>query len=209
MTAPSPSTPQAPLSPLSHQAPPANQRPASRYALGSYGNMVRSLLVILAGVGVLLAIVPRSDKIDQPALDARSVAAQAGQQTGLPFLVPAGLPEGWKATSARYGPSTDQLMTWMGGWQTPSGGYVAIRQTKAASPAWVQQATADGTDQGTVQAGGTTWRKLYSTEHRQTSLVDVPTADGAGSVATVVTATAGMDEIEQFVAALQPAKAAA
>lgn len=177
--------------------------------MGSYGNMVRSLLVILAMVGALVAIVPRIDRVDPPAVDAAAVAGQAGRQSGLPLSVPVGLPEGWKATTARYGPSTDDLPTWMAGWQTPSGTFVAIRQTKTATPGWVQAATAQGVEQGTVDVDGTTWSKQYSRQRGQTSLVDVPTATGPGhDVATVVTGTAGLGEIEQFVRALQPAATA-
>ena len=70
------------------QAPP----PRSRYSLGTYGNMVRSLLVVLGMVAVLVAIVPRVQSIQQPPIDAASVVADAVRQSGLPFETPSGLP---------------------------------------------------------------------------------------------------------------------
>ena len=133
------------------QAPP----PRSRYSLGTYGNMVRSLLVILGMVAVLVAIVPRVQSIQQPPVDASSVVTDAARQSGLPFDAPVGLPDGWSATNARYASSTDGLPTWQAGWSTPKGGYVAIRQTKTASPAWLQAATSGGRQTGTTDIAGT------------------------------------------------------
>ena len=79
------------------KAPP----PRSRYSLGTYGNMVRSLLVILGMVAVLVAIVPRVQSIQQPPVDASSVVTDAARQSGLPFDAPVGLPDGWSATNRR------------------------------------------------------------------------------------------------------------
>ncbi len=180
-------------------------RPRSPYSLGSTPNMLRSLLVILGLVGVLLAIVPRVSKVEQPAVDAVSVVANAVRESGLPYEAPVGLPAGWKATNARYGTSTDGLLTWQAGWATPKGGYVAIRQTRAASPNWVKAATNDGVSQGTVSAAGRIWQKEYDSAHDQTSLVNAPSGQAAG-VATVVAATAQLDEVLVFTNALQPAR---
>lgn len=177
----------------------------SAYSMGSMPNMLRSLLVILGLVGVLIAIVPRVSSVEQPAVDAASVVADAARQSGLPFEAPVGLPSGWKATSARYDTNTDQLLTWQGGWTTPRGGYVAIRQTKTASPNWLRVATTNGQSQGTVEASGRTWQKLYDAEHDRTSLVTQPSQPGTG-VVTVVTATAGLDEVLLFTNALKPAQ---
>ncbi len=183
-------------------APPVRK---SAYSLGSVPNMLRSLLVILGLVAVLIAIVPRVSSVDQPAVDAASVVSNAVRVSGLPFEAPVGLPSGWKATSARYDKSTDDLVTWQAGWTSPQGGYVAIRQTRAASPSWLRTATNGGQSQGTVEASARTWQKLFDPAHDQTSLVAEP-ALGASGVTTVVTGTAGLGEILQFTNALQPAQ---
>jgi hypothetical protein len=171
--------------------------------MGSAPNMLRSLLVILGLVAVLVAIVPRVSRVDQPAVDAASVVSNAARVSGLPFEAPAGLPSGWKPTNARYEASTDDLVTWQGGWTTPKGGYVAIRQTKNGSAGWLKAATNDGLPQGSVDAAGRTWQKLFDASHNRTSLVS-QAAQESGGVTTVVTATAAMDEILQFTDALQP-----
>lgn len=189
--------------------------PRSAYALGSTSNMIRSLVVILALVGVLVAIVPRVSEVDQPAVDAVAVASNAVRESGLAFEVPVGLPAGWKATNARYVPAADSLLTWQAGWTTPQGGYVAIRQARAASPTWLRVATSDGVAQGTLEASGRTWQRYYDPARKRTSLVanTGPASVGASSspsgsadsLTTVVTATASLDEILTFTNALQPA----
>ena len=186
-----------------HAAPP----PRSRYSLGTYGNMVRSMVVILGMVAVLVAIVPRVQSIQQPPVDAASVVADAVRQSGLPFDAPIGLPEGWSATNARYAGSTDGLPTWQAGWDTPKDGYVAVRQTKNASPAWLQAATSGGQQTGTAEVAGRTWTRFYDAEDKRTSLVWVPSgAETATSLATVITAIADDDEVVTFTAALKPAQ---
>lgn len=171
--------------------------------------MARSLLVILALVGVLVAIVPRVSRVDQPPVDALAVASNAVRESGLPFEAPVGLPAGWKATNARYVRATDDLMTWQAGWTTPGGGFVAIRQTAVASPSWLRGATSGGTPQGVLETSGRTWQRLYDPARDRTSLVLTPGSGAAPGAAdpltTVVTATAGMEEILAFTNALRPA----
>lgn len=181
--------------------------PRSRYAMGTYGNMIRSLLVVLGMVAVLVAVVPRVERIQQPPVDAASVVSDAVRQSGLPFEAPVGLPDGWSPTNARYAASTDGLPTWQAGWSTPEGGYLAIRQTKEASPAWLQAATNSGKETGTRQLAGRTWTVFYDSTNKRTSLVDVPSGGGTStSLTTVVTAIAGDDEITTFTMALKPAQ---
>lgn len=197
------STPPAPRDNRVPAPPDGLDRPGRRstYGSGSVPNMVRSLVVVLGLVAVLVAIVPRVNNVTQPAVDAVSVAAATARQTGLPLEVPAGLPGGWKATSARYAASTDGLLTWQAGYTTPQGGFVAVKQVRAASPAWLQAATDKGTPQGMTTAAGRTWQRLYAESRNQTSLVEQP----ASGLTTVVTGTAGMPEILTFVEALRPA----
>jgi Protein of unknown function (DUF4245) len=175
--------------------------------MGTFGNMARSLIVILGMVAVLVAIVPRTQSVKQPPVDATSVVVDAVRQSGLPFEAPTGLPDGWYATNARYAPSTDGLPTWQAGWNTPKGGYVAIRQTKNVSPAWLQAATSGGQQTGTTQVAGRTWTRFYDAQDKRTSLVWVPSgAEAATSLATVITAVADDDEVVTFTSALTPAQ---
>jgi hypothetical protein len=168
--------------------------------------MVRSLVVILGMVAVLVAVVPRVQSVKQPPVDAMSVVTDAVRQSGLPFEAPVGLPDGWYATNARYASGTDGLPTWQAGWSTPSGDYVAIRQTKNASPAWLQAATSGGTQTGTAVVAGRTWTRFYDAANQRTSLVWVPSgAETTTSMSTVITAIADDEEVATFTTALKPA----
>ncbi len=192
--APDPTGPQTPAAP-----------PKSRYSMGSSANMVRSLIVILGLVAILIAIVPRISAVDQPAVNAASVVGYAVTASkGLAFEAPVGLPTGWKATNARYEPSTDGIVTWQGGWTTPSAdGYVSIRQADKVSGKWITAATDGGVVQGAVRAGGRTWEKRFSAQHNQTSLVD----EHPGGLTTIIIATAPMSDILTFTNDLKPAPA--
>ncbi len=177
--------------------------PKSRYSMGSSSNLVRSMLVIIGFVAVLVAIVPRISQVDQPAVDAASVVSDAVTQSGLALEAPVGLPAGWKATSARYGKSTDDIVTWQGGWTTPDGGFVALRQAKAVSSKWIAQATTQGVVDGSVNAAGRTWEKRYDSAHGTTSLVD----EHEGALSTVVAGTAPLSDVLLFTNALRRATA--
>ena len=176
--------------------------PPSRYSLGSMSNLARSLLVIVGLVAVLIAIVPRISSVDQPAVDAASVVSNAVTQSGLALEAPVGLPAGWKATSARYAASTDDIVTWQGGWTTPDDGFVGIRQASAVTPKWIDQVTSSGQVVGSVQLAGRTWEKRYDSQNDQTSLVD----EHDGALTTVITAKAPDADISTFTTALQVAK---
>jgi hypothetical protein len=175
----------------------------SQYARGSLANMARSLLVIVALVAALVAIVPRSDLMDQPSVDANSVVAHAVKESGTAFEAPAGLGEGWTPTSARYAPSADGLRTWQAVWTTPTGQSVALKQTVGATPGWLAVATSQGRATGSVDLAGRTWERRQDARD-QVHLVAV----SPGGLTTVVSGTGGTDgtdEMGQFVAALRPA----
>lgn len=175
----------------------------SRYAMGSSANMFRSLLVVLVLVAGLVMIVPRVTEVRQPPVNAAAVAAMAVKESGQSFLAPVALPDGWVATQARYGPWTDLTRTWQAGWTTPGGGFVAIKQAVQPSEAWLKAATAVGKADGTVQLGGRSWDKRVD-ERNQIHLI---ARDPAG-LTTVVSSVKGMADLQVFVPALVPAKAA-
>jgi Protein of unknown function (DUF4245) len=176
--------------------------PRSSYANGSAANMVRSLLVIGALVALLVAIVPRVNTVSQPPVDVASTAAEVARSSGWPIERPEGLPEGWKATSVRYVRSTDGLMTWHAGYQSPTGNYVALEQTQDATSEWVSAQTNRAPRTGELQAGGRTWGQYVRTGKVQNSLVEQP--EGEGRLTTIVTGTGTFEELAAFAEALRP-----
>ena len=172
--------------------------------MGTLGNMARSLLVVLALVAALVAIVPRGEGSIRPPVDAGAVAAQAVKDSGMPFELPVGLPDGWTATTARYAPSADSRPTWQAVWTTPTGQSISLKQTWAATAKWLDMATNQGTSAGQVDLAGRTWERR-SDARGQVALVSATPLGLTTVVSSTGGGTSGMDEVAQFVDALQPA----
>lgn len=175
--------------------------PRSSYANGSVANMVRSLLVIGALVAVLVAVVPRVNSVSQPPVDVSGASVEVAHDSGWAIEAPEGLPDGWKATSVRYVRSTDGLMTWHAGYQSPTGNYVAIEQTKDATSGWVEAQTNRAAKTGTTEAGGRTWDTYVRNGKVQNSLVN---RGAAGQLTTIVTGTGTFAELTAFADSLRP-----
>ena len=113
------------------------------------------------------------------------------------------LPDGWKATSVRYVRSTDGLMTWHAGYQSPTGNYVAIEQTQGRHPRLGRGADQPGAPDrrscrrpagrgGRTSAGAKVQSSLLSTE-----------APGR-RLTTIITGTGTFEELVAFAEALKP-----
>ncbi|GAA2734017.1 DUF4245 domain-containing protein [Pedococcus aerophilus] len=175
--------------------------PRSSYANGTAANMVRSLLVIGVLVAALVAVVPRVSNVSQPPVDVTGASVEIARESGWPIERPANLPDGWKATSVRYVASTDGLKTWHAGYQSPTGNYVALEQTKDATAKWIEAQTNRAAMTGSVEAGGRTWNTYVRSGKVQNSLVHKA---GAGDeLTTIVTGTATIDELAAFAGTLE------
>jgi Protein of unknown function (DUF4245) len=176
----------------------------SSYAKGSVANMVRSLLVVGALVVALIAIVPRVNTVSQPPVDVAAASVEIARQSGWPIDAPQALPEGWKATSVRYVRSTGGLMTWHAGYQSPTGNYVAIEQTRDATDEWLAAQTNRARRTGEVQVAGKSWGTYVRGGKVQNSLVNRPATKGA--LTTIITGTGTFEELSRFAEALQPVR---
>ena len=190
-------------SPPAAAVPPPPAAPPRR-GLGTFKNMVISLAVISGFVLVWLAMVPRVSSVNQPPVDVTSVARQVREETGWTISQPQ-LPQGWRATSVRYVRSTDALMTWHAGYLSPDQQYVALEQTRGATPLWVEAQTNRGRVVGTVTVAGRSWQQIDRQDKVQRSLVD--RGAGAGDLTTIVTGTATFEVLAEFAAALKPVPA--
>jgi hypothetical protein len=164
--------------------------------------MARSLLVIGTLVAALIAIVPRVNQVSQPPVDVAGASVEIAKKSGWPISRPEGLPQGWKATSVRYVRSTDGLMTWHAGYQSPTGNYVALEQTKGATQGWIEAQTNRAREIGQLESGGITWTKFERGGKVQNSLLSK--GAGAGDLTTLVTGTGSFDELAVFAASLRP-----
>ncbi len=175
----------------------------SRYSLGSAKNLVYSLLAVLGMTAVLVLMVPRVSSVSGPPVDVHASAVAVTDETGWPVVEPVGLPDGWSPTSVRYVRTTGDAMTWHVGYQTPSGTFVAVEQTQDASDEWVAAQTNRAPSEGTMEVAGLTWTKLVRDNKVQNSLLNRPEA--AGELTTLITGTAGFDDMALFIEHLEPA----
>lgn len=175
----------------------------SAYASGSVANMLRSLLVIGAIMAVVVLIFPQVQP-PPPDIDVVETAQQIEGSTGWTLVVPRDLPEGWVPTRAQYRRSTDGLMTWHAGFQTPSGDYAALQQTLDATDDWVTTQVNRSPRVGELEVAGRLWEQYDRSGKVQRSLVD---RGGPGEMTTVVTGTASWDQMQQFAASLGPVPA--
>ena len=166
----------------------------------SWQSMVLSLAVVLGIVLVLLALVPRVNSVTQPPLDVGPAVAPASRELGFTPSLPQGLPEGWRATSVRVTRSTADVLMWHVGYQTPSQQYAAVQQGRDAPADWVRQQVNRAPQVGTERVGGQSWVRYIRTDKLQNSLVL-----RNGRLTTIVTGTAGFDELAFLASRLQPA----
>lgn len=179
--------------------------PKSRYSMGSTKNLVLSLLAVLGMVLVLVFMVPRVDRVGGPVVDVTTKAQEIRASSGWPIVEPKGLPSGWSPTSVRYVPVTDGFRTWHVGYQTPSGTFVAVEQTKDPSRGWISAQTNRAPREGTVEVAGRTWEKFVRDNKVQNSLLYVPPA-GSEELATLITGTATFEDMETYIESLQPVR---
>jgi hypothetical protein len=173
----------------------------SRYSLGSLPNMLRSLLFIGLLVAGLIAIVPRIDEVQRPAVDALAKARTTMTQTGVPLELPQGLGEGWVPTVATYVPGTEKVPTFTTVWETPTGGDIALKEATDVTDGWLARSVNDGARDGSVTVGGRTLERYVSRSGTQISYVE--RAAGSDATTLVVTGTTAEDELKAFVAALR------
>ena len=174
----------------------------SAYSMGTMPNMLRSLLVIGVFVAFLVAIVPRMDKVDRPAVDALSKARFTAADTSWPIEMPTGLGRGWVPTVATYAPGTEKVPTFTTVWSTPGGGDIALKQAVGVTPGWVKRTVNEAPRAGSVQVSGRTFERYAADDGRQVSYL----VRGAGETGLTIaaTGTASEDELKAFVAALKP-----
>jgi hypothetical protein len=176
--------------------------PPSRYSLGTFPNMFRSMFVIGLLVLALVAIVPRITQVQRPAVDAAGKASQVAAQTTWPIELPRGLGDGWVPTVATYAPGTEKVATFTTVWTTPSGADIALKQAVGATQGWVDRSVADGEAAGAVTVSGRTYERFVASDKGQ--LAYVVKGLGAKGLTLVASGTAPEDELKAFVAKLSP-----
>ena len=164
------------------------------------GDMVRSMLVVLAFVVVLLIVTWRPQPEAVKVVDTTPAISRATYAADFPIEVPIGLAEGWRPTSARWEPTaksgSDPVLHI--GYVTPADEYAQVSQSANASDPYTAEQTDDGIDVGTQAVEDVTWQRWEHGDRH--SLVRI--ADGT---TTIVSGTAGWDELIVLASSLEPA----
>ncbi|GAA2482247.1 DUF4245 domain-containing protein [Terrabacter carboxydivorans] len=176
--------------------------PPSRYSLGTFPNMFRSMFVIGLFVLALVAIVPRITQVQRPAVDAAGKASQVAALTTWPVELPRGLGQGWVPTVATYAPGTEKVPTFTTVWTTPSGADIALKQAVGATQGWVARSVNDGSAAGTATVKSRAFERFVASDKGQ--IAYVVKGQGAKGLTLVAGGTAPEDELKAFVAALAP-----
>jgi hypothetical protein len=169
----------------------------------SAANMLRSLvplvLICLALVGWMAF--KQSDVDTVREVDPTSTVQLAAARAGYPVVAPAGLPEGYRPTSARTDAGTADAgdpVTLEVGYLTPSAEYAGFVVSDDARADAVNDVLDGAQEQGTVDLGGQVWTR-GTTERGETVLSR--TADG---VTVLVTGSATDDELGTVAGAVRP-----
>lgn len=182
--------------------PEVEETPAPRRGMrAGVRSMIISLLILLAGVAVWIAMVPRVSSVSSPVVDPQGIAREVGADQKWDIAVPVGLPTGWAAQNVRLLTFDKQPDTWQAGYDAPGGGYVALLQTKNGDATWVKNQTYSGVESGTVVIGGVSWTKYDRASKDQKSLVRSQPLSG---LSTIVTGLGSWEQLQQFAGALKP-----
>lgn len=174
--------------------------PRSAYSMGSWPNMLRSLLVMGVLVAGLIAIVPRISEVERPAVDAGSKASHVARQTGWEVELPSGLGSDWVPTVASLAPGSDNVLTFTTVWSTPAGRDIALKEAASVTSGWLGRSVNNGVRAGSVTVDGRTWERYAATDRGQVSYV----LRGAGNDVTLVaTGVVPEDELKTLVGALE------
>lgn len=159
------------------------------------GDILRSMvvitLIILALWGIGKFFTSGSDEPVVKTVDFAQVVSQARPAAKFELLAPKTLPEGWRATSARFTPTS-----WHLGVMTADGEYLGIEQLKVSADLAVDRFTEGSKSAGTAEVDGLTWSvrkgpKKYWTYVRE--------ADG---MTVLVNGTTSRAELERYISSL-------
>ncbi len=164
------------------------------------GDIVRSVAVIgvillgLWGIGRFFTQTPENPV---SAVDYQTTLQQVRSTTDIPVLAPATLPEGWRATSARFEPgSADDDGAWHLGVITDDEEYLGLEQSSLSVERAAERWAEDSEEAGSAQVAGQVWAVRAGPLDRTTYVTR------EGDRTTLVTGTGTPEEIESYITSL-------
>jgi hypothetical protein len=165
------------------------------------GDMVRSMAVVLALVGLIMLVSWRPQPEAVKVVDVLPAVTLASMQATFPVAAPTGLSDGWRPTSARWKPTakSGSAPVLHIGFVTPADAYAQVTQSVTDTAGYVDEQTDGGLPMGQSTIAGTTWQRLEGIDRRSLLL----RGDG---VMTIVSGGASWDELTTLAASLAPAR---
>lgn len=164
------------------------------------GDILRSvaaigvILLALFGFGKLFTQTPE-DPVS--AIDYQQTLQQVRTTTDIDVLAPPALPEGWRATSARFEPgSPGEDGSWHLGVITDDDEYLGVEQSQLSVRNAVERWAAGSEEAGSAQVAGQVWSVRAGPRDRTTYVVR------EGDRTTLVTGTVPPDELESYISSL-------
>lgn len=176
---------------MSTTTPTPTGRPNARL-LQTVGDMVRSIAVVLAVVGVILFLSHRAqpDPVREVSMTNPLIVAQIS--AGFPVLVPEAT-KGYRLTSARF--EKGEPGVWHLGYVTPQDAYVQLEQSATSDLGFISDQLTGAARTGSQTIGSAAWVAYEGQDNRAL----VRTADG---VTTAVSGTAPMAELAKVAGSL-------
>ena len=158
-------------------------------------DMVLSLAVVLAAIGVIMAITWRPAPDPVRVVDPTPALALARAQAPYPVVYPADLDAAWRPTSARWEITQASLPdpAWHVGFVTPEDAYAQLGQTASQNPDYVEGQVAGASPAGEWQG----WLRYDAPDQRALVRID-------GGVTIVVSGTAAWPTLEFLAERLSP-----
>jgi hypothetical protein len=130
-------------------------------------DMVLSLVVVLAVVGLVLVITWHPEPEAVKRVDVAPMLSVASQQAGYPVVDPTVL-DGFVPTSVRWEPTVASLgvPAWHVGGVYRDDDYLQVSQSATQESDFIIDQTAGGRSIGSIDVGGRTWEQLESEERR-------------------------------------------
>jgi Protein of unknown function (DUF4245) len=162
-------------------------------------NMLIALGVMFGIVILAVLIVPRRSYEAVKVVETSDVIRSAQRTAPYAVLVPAGLQERWRPTSARVttpnrpgDPTTMHI-----GYVTPLNEFAALEESNELAVPFIRLMTQGGKYDGTVVVNHVAWVRLYSKQRDVHSLIHATEA-----FTTVVTGTASYAELTELATSL-------
>jgi hypothetical protein len=166
-------------------------------------NLVLSLIATVALVALIVLFVPRGQPASAPAVDYKTIAAQAAGAEPDSLLTPQ-LPAGWMSNAAELRTRTpDGVDAWYVGLITPGKEYIGIMQGFKANDSWLATQVDRSPVSSTKTMCGLHW-DVYDNRNsgQDNGNVDYALATRAGSSTVVVFGTAQNAEFDTVAGAL-------